>query len=85
MFPGVISYTEYLFLLCILTSKYLGEGENKNPFLEIFKLWIYRFTLEYYFLFSSAYPSMEKIMYLCLFEPLLYYRNPVLCFKSFIL
>lgn len=25
IFPGVISYTEYLFLLCILTSEYAFE------------------------------------------------------------
>lgn len=32
LFSGVISYTEYLFLLCILTSKYFGK--RKNPSLQ---------------------------------------------------
>lgn len=29
-FPGVISYTEYLFLLCILTSKYIFQYYLEN-------------------------------------------------------
>lgn len=29
-FPGVISYTEYLFLLCILTSKYIRLPKSQQ-------------------------------------------------------
>lgn len=31
LFPGVISYTEYLFLLCILTSEYLKWLKTHCP------------------------------------------------------
>lgn len=78
LFSGVISYTEYLFLLCILTSKYFGK--RKNPSLQILKFQIYCYILGFFCPLLHI-PILKKKMYqasLYPFEPALSYR--ILCY-----
>lgn len=81
LFSGVISYTEYLFLLCILTSKYFGK--RKNPSLQTLKFQIYCYILGFFCPLLHI-PKNVSGIFISIWTCLVL-QNLVLCFKWFIL